>query len=234
MFNSAVFAHRGASNSRFENTLSAFQQAVKEEADGIELDVQLSSDGIPFIVHDESLQRVAGINRFVSSLTSDELRHVRVGKPFWRVFCGHPIPTLQQAVDFCMEHQLLLNVELKESVVVQREALPLVLHLISPHSKKHISSFHYELLEEVKALQPDIETAYLLRKNSTAWEDLYQYEFADGFHFHKRLWKSPFKEALIASGKKLRMYGVTGKEPFLKQHPSEICGWITDFPSRFT
>ena len=52
MFNPIVFAHRGASGICFENTMKAFEKAVEQGADGIELDVQLTEDGVPFVIHD--------------------------------------------------------------------------------------------------------------------------------------------------------------------------------------
>ena len=53
-----IFAHRGASGYAPENTMDAFKLAVKQGAEGIELDVQLSKDGIPVVIHDETIDRV--------------------------------------------------------------------------------------------------------------------------------------------------------------------------------
>ena len=80
MSNPTVFAHRGASGVRFENTLKAFEKAVDQGADGIELDVQLTEDGVPFVIHDPGSFRLAGIRKMISSMTSTELTRIRVGK----------------------------------------------------------------------------------------------------------------------------------------------------------
>lgn len=53
-----IFAHRGASGYAPENTMDAFKLAVKQGAEGIELDIQLSKDGIPVVIHDETIDRV--------------------------------------------------------------------------------------------------------------------------------------------------------------------------------
>lgn len=53
-----IFAHRGASGYAPENTLEAFALAVSQKADGIELDVQLTRDGVPVVIHDETIDRV--------------------------------------------------------------------------------------------------------------------------------------------------------------------------------
>ena len=52
-----VWAHRGASGYAPENTLEAFEMAVKQQADGVELDVQLTKDGELVVLHDETLDR---------------------------------------------------------------------------------------------------------------------------------------------------------------------------------
>ena len=99
--------------------------------------------------------------------------------------------------------------------------------------KVHLSSFDPAILEKAKAIEPKIETALLLKKKTTDWDRLEDYDFADGFHFHKRLCKEPYISALVASGKKLRVYGMTGKEAIAAAPPSYIDGWITDYPGRF-
>ena len=60
MSKTEVFAHRGASGYAPENTLDAFLLAIEQGADGIELDVQLSKDGVPVVIHDETVDRVTG------------------------------------------------------------------------------------------------------------------------------------------------------------------------------
>ncbi|MHC8516925.1 glycerophosphodiester phosphodiesterase [Sporosarcina sp. ITBMC105] len=229
-----VFAHRGASGSRFENTLSAFSAAVQQRADGIELDVQVTADGIPVVVHDEDLVRVAGIRRKVSDMYASELQNIRVGKRFIRSLFGHPIPTLRESISFCAINQLALNIELKASVAENCSILEEIIDMAGLLNNVHISSFDETLIQQIKTLHPQMETALLLRKKTTDWDSLHRYTFADGFHFHKRLYKEPYLSKLEASGKRLRVYGVTGNEPFVQSPSAAVVGWITDFPQRFS
>lgn len=226
-----MFAHRGASAHRFENTMAAFKEAVHLGTDGLEIDVQITCDGIPVVLHDPVLQRVAGRRLSISSVTSTELKQIRIGKRFWRLFMGNRIPTLRETISFCLLHQLALNIELKETVVENPEYLPAIVEMASLLDQVHFSSFDYGILQQVKALQPKMETALLLKKRQLVPDLLAGFE-VDSFHFHKRLWKYPYQEMLSNSGKILRMYGVTGKEPSL-QEDERIAGWITDFPERF-
>ncbi|MEV9639332.1 glycerophosphodiester phosphodiesterase family protein [Mammaliicoccus sciuri] len=230
MSKSQVFAHRGASGSHFENTMSAFQAAAKKGADGIELDVQQTKDGQLVVIHDDNLLRLAGIDQQVDNLTAEELGQIRIGKGGSRFLFGHPIPILFDVISFCQQNGLSLNIELKETVYGQPAVIERILHYIEGVPDVHISSFDYPTLQLVRQQDPSVETALLLKKATVDWECLPAYD-VDAFHFHKRLWKEPYLTPLLESQKTLRMYGVTGKESFLSQSP-QIEGWITDYPAR--
>ncbi|WP_342505121.1 glycerophosphodiester phosphodiesterase family protein [Sporosarcina sp. FSL K6-2383] len=228
-----IFAHRGASAVQFENTMRAFEKALDQGADGIELDVQVTEDGVPIVIHDADLVRLAGVRQMIASLTSAEIANIRVGKKYMRLVNGHRIPTLLGAVAFCERHHLALNVELKETVSQRPEFVEKIVGSVSYLDHIHISSFDYHLLEKVKEVNASMETGYLLRKNSVDWDVLEQYLSADGFHIHKKLLREPYLQSLIRTGKKIRVYGMTGKEAIVASSPSYIAGWITDFPDRF-
>lgn len=71
-----VFAHRGGALLRPENTIAAFDHALACGADGLELDVRLSSDGVPVVVHDATLDRTTNASGSVERLTAAELAQV--------------------------------------------------------------------------------------------------------------------------------------------------------------
>lgn len=233
MSNPMVFAHRGASGVCFENTMHAFKEAARLHADGIELDVQLTADGVPVVVHDVDLYRISGIRKRVSDLHSSELQRIKIGNKFFRLVKGHCIPTLREVVSFCELKRLALNIELKETVSERPEFLRDIIDMAMLSDSVHLSSFDPEILRKAKAMEPSIETALLAKRKTTDWNCLEKYDFVNGFNFHKRLLKEPYISAMIASGKKLRVYGVTGKEAIALQPPPFIDGWITDFPDRF-
>ncbi|MFJ7933781.1 glycerophosphodiester phosphodiesterase [Sporosarcina sp. NPDC096371] len=228
-----VFAHRGASADRFENTMPAFEKALAQGANGIELDVQVTEDGVPIVIHDPDLARLAGIRQPISSMTSQEIANVRVGKKISRLFHGHRIPTLLEAVTFSEQHGLILNIELKETVSEHPETIKQIVDIATLLDNFHFSSFDYNLLEKIKELDATIETAYLLRKKGVDWDHLEQYVHADSFHVSKKFLKEPYLSKLIQSGKKIRVYGMTGQEDMANNPPPYIAGWITDYPDRF-
>lgn len=77
-----VIAHRGASAEAPENTLPAFEAAVQRRADAFELDVRLTADGAPVVIHDDTLDRTTDRSGLVRSHTLAELRSVDAGARF--------------------------------------------------------------------------------------------------------------------------------------------------------
>jgi glycerophosphoryl diester phosphodiesterase len=85
-----VFAHRGGSALAPENTLAAFETGLRVGADGLELDVHLSADGVPVVVHDETLDRTTNATGPVAARTADELARVDAGWHFVGARGDHP------------------------------------------------------------------------------------------------------------------------------------------------
>lgn len=229
MFRIPVYAHRGASAYAFENTLKAFEKAVELGADGIELDIQLTKDGIPIIYHDLNLRRLTGSRKRVNQLPYEKVMKKKIGKPFRRMFRGEKIMSLQEMIEWASEKGIALNIELKESLMAEPLFVKEIVRRCKGLPDVHFSSFHYELLEIIKTQFPRVETAYILTKNSD-WGNLRGYHAADVFHLHKRNYKEEKLDILSKSGKKVRFYGVVGSEPFITNPHPIVRGWITDYP----
>src|SRR5215813_10685404 len=76
-----IIGHRGASAVVPENTMAAFREAIAAGADGIEFDVRLTRDGVPVIIHDDSLRRTSGLSQRIAALTWSRLEQLGVGVP---------------------------------------------------------------------------------------------------------------------------------------------------------
>jgi glycerophosphoryl diester phosphodiesterase len=100
-----IIGHRGASADAPENTLAAFALALDQGADGVELDVRLSADGEPVIIHDASVRRTTNGRGAVSRLTAIQLQALDAGR-------GEPVPTLDRLFA-AFGRAMLYNVELK-------------------------------------------------------------------------------------------------------------------------
>jgi glycerophosphoryl diester phosphodiesterase len=115
-------AHRGAAGDAPENTLLAFELAAKQGADGIELDVHLSADGVPVVIHDARLERTTSGSGLVGKHTLTSLRRLDAGSWFNRRFpakararyAGLKIPTLAEALAWVRQRKCLAFVEIKQ------------------------------------------------------------------------------------------------------------------------
>jgi glycerophosphoryl diester phosphodiesterase len=114
-------AHRGASARAPENTLAAFREAVRLGADAIELDVQLSADGVPMVIHDQTVDRTTNGHGAVATLACRDLRRLDAGAWFSSRFKGERIPTLEETLEFA-GGRCGLNVEIKEPPAAGRKA----------------------------------------------------------------------------------------------------------------
>jgi glycerophosphoryl diester phosphodiesterase len=91
-----IFAHRGSSAHAPENTLAAFDLAIQQGADAIELDAKLSADGYVVVIHDQTVDRTTDGTGKVRELTLAELRQLDAGAYFDIAFHGERIPTLEE------------------------------------------------------------------------------------------------------------------------------------------
>ncbi len=117
-----VIGHRGASGSAPENTLVSFDLALRQGADGVEFDVQLSSDGVPIVIHDARLDRTTSGSGRVSEHRASVLRRLDAGSWFNRRFparareryAGARIPLLAEALAWVGERRCRAFVEIKD------------------------------------------------------------------------------------------------------------------------
>ena len=152
-----LWAHRGASCCTPENTMAAFAAAVESGADGLELDIHLSRDGVPVVIHDETLERTTDGCGLVARMTWHQLRQLDAGGWFDAAFAGESIPALEEVLE-TFGGQLRLNLELKEL-----HAGMAVLDLLSryPAAEIVVSSFNYELLRRLRSANSHLPLAVL-------------------------------------------------------------------------
>ena len=158
-----IWAHRGASGHAPENTLPAFELAHVLGADGIELDVQLTRDGVPVVIHDEKIDRVSDGRGCVKDYTLRELKAFNMNKNF-PAYGIVSIPTLEEVYDLVRNTDLTVNVELKNSVVFYEELEEKVLRLAEEKGLADriiYSSFNHYSMRRIKDLLPTARTAFL-------------------------------------------------------------------------
>lgn len=141
----AVLAHRGGSLESYENTIESFHYSKNIGCKFIETDVQLSSDGIPYIFHDDTFLRLLGKNIIFNSLDSSEIDKLRL-------FENHPIPKLDTVLKTFPD--LYFQIDVKTDEV----ALP-TLEVIKKNNAMNrvcIASFSSKRLQNVYKKYPEI------------------------------------------------------------------------------
>jgi len=168
-----IIGHRGASAHAPENTLVAFERALGDGADGLELDVRLSRDGVPFVIHDATLVRTALREGHVESLGSEELSALDAGTWFnlrrpafaREEFARESVPTLAEVFKRFGRRARVLYVEMKCDEPGRGAGLAhSVVELTRAHGLAHsvvLKSFAHELVREGKRLAPEIRAAAL-------------------------------------------------------------------------
>jgi len=157
-----VIAHRGFSGAAPENTIAAVRAAVEINADMVEIDVTLTSDGHIVVIHDETLDRTTNGSGEVFRYTFAELQGLDAGSWFDANFAGERIPTLDQVLTE-VDGRILLNVEIK-SEAVDRGIVAKVASTIRRQGMVDqvvVSSFSPKALQEMKSFAPEIRTAVL-------------------------------------------------------------------------
>jgi glycerophosphoryl diester phosphodiesterase len=158
-----VFAHRGGSGLAPENTLEAFDRAVELGADGLELDVRLSRDGVVVVHHDGTLDRTTNLRGELSGFTADELARADAGYAFrqggnWP-FRGRGIgiPTLTAVLDRYRDVRVI--VEMKENRRALAQAVVEAVRRADALDRVCLGSFGRRVLRTARAIEPRAATS---------------------------------------------------------------------------
>jgi glycerophosphoryl diester phosphodiesterase len=184
-----IFAHRGASAHAPENTLAAFNLAIEQGADGIELDVKLSRDGHVVVIHDPTVDRTTGANGRVKDMTLDELRTMGAGSFFADTFKDEKIPTLEEVFE-SVGKKTIINVELTNYTTRHDQLVESVCMLVKRFGlQKRIlfSSFLGSNLSKSRSYLPNVPTGLLaLDGIPGAWHRSFGFAFGkyDALHPH--------------------------------------------------
>jgi len=158
-----VIAHRGASRDCPGNSLAAFDEALRQGADGIELDVQLSRDGIPVVYHDRTLTRAGGGRRGVARLDFAELGRLDPGSRVDRKFRGQHICSLERILRrYGRRTRLLVEIKTREGrsgaerhVLLARTVAELV-EKMQLRRKVYLLSFDTDVLRAIAESAPHV------------------------------------------------------------------------------
>lgn len=185
MMKMSIFAHRGCSARAPENTMAAFMLAVRAGCAGIETDAHLTADGRIALIHDENTRRTTDKSGRVAAMTMDELHMLDAGSWFDDAFAGERIPELRQLLELVKPTGMLINLELKNSIVRYpglEQAVLAELQRFGMLERVIFSSFNHASMALMKELEPKAETALLYGNILHRTRDYARMCGADGLH----------------------------------------------------
>ncbi|HEY3414032.1 MAG TPA: glycerophosphodiester phosphodiesterase [Armatimonadota bacterium] len=162
MYKPYICAHRGASSAAPENTLAAFKLAVELGAEAVELDTSLTSDGVPVVCHDGTVDRTTNGKGAIESMTYARIRKLDAGSWKDARFKGEHMPALEDV--FRMKNRPYINIEIKAVVKDVNKLADTVVAMIERYGLEKsviVSSFNGPALERVHLKNPAIATGFL-------------------------------------------------------------------------
>jgi len=230
-----VIGHRGAARYAPENTLAGFREAKARGAQWVEFDVRLSSDGVVFVMHDDSLLRTTGFDRLSATLPWREIKVLNAGGWFGKQFANERAPSFEATIALLAELGLGANVEIKPSPGSEVETARAVVSDIEkfwPASLPTplLSSFKDSSLAEARRCNPDLPRAVLIDKIGAHWLDRAQAVEAVAVNTNGTKLQQDQAAAIKQAGLGLGVYTID--DPALAR---QLVGWgadtvITDAP----
>ncbi|MNW40501.1 Glycerophosphoryl diester phosphodiesterase [compost metagenome] len=158
-------AHRGYSGKAPENTMSAINLAMQEPyVKWVEVDIQLSKDGIPFLIHDYTLNRTTNGRGPVKDKTWDELSQLDAGRWYSKSFIGERLLRLDDFLDK-IKGRLRANIEIKTQGNLYPNIEEKVISAVKQHRMEHevvLTSFEPRVLAKVKEISCKIRTGLII------------------------------------------------------------------------
>src|SRR5215469_5732167 len=146
-----VISHRGEHLHHHENTLPAFQEAIRVGADYFELDVRTTSDGKLVLMHDATVDRTTNGHGDVAKMTFDEIRALDAGAKMGPEFAGTRVPTFDEALDLA-RGKIGIYVDVKNA-----SAKDLVEHINSHGMTDHVVIYSGRISKEIQDLDPRLK-----------------------------------------------------------------------------
>jgi len=240
-----IAAHRGDRSQKPENTLSALTSSIGK-CDFIEIDVQLTKDLVPVIIHDDTLGRTSDVSKIekfedrrpwrVSDFTEEELQSLDFGSWFDHKY--EPSLTLEKALSFAKEQHLFLNVEIKDlsDTFTDEIVVQIVIDMIKKTQTEDLvllSSFYHHYLPMCKKLSLNIPTAALqmYKHPSNLIDYLHSFQ-VDAYHSEDKITNQKTVSSLREGGFFVNVFTVNKTKRQKRLFDWGVNGIFTDFLER--
>lgn len=214
-------SHRGQHSESIENSIGAIKGALELNADGIEIDIRHTKDGIAILMHDETLQRVVDhsqkdclVSAKVSDLTFAQIQMCRLND-------GQIIPTLEEALKLFANNETMVFIELKDKF--SENTISAISQSDIAHNRIRFISFKTKFLRSARKIFPEIKLLRLSRVVPF-------FAFTRGMNVDYPLRQYTFFARLF--GNETGVWAFDDKDPIHRMHQSKIDYITTDFIER--
>ncbi len=239
-------AHRGASGSAPENTLTSFNKAIGFGAEVVELDVHLSSDGELIIIHDHTLDRTTDLKGEIKNHTLKEIKKADAGSWFKPEFKNERVPTLDEVL-FTVNGRAKVMIELKEGNDVYPGIEKKTLECIKRNGAEswcELQSFKDTAVNNLLKLTKTVPVYKLVVGNVPAlplYHDgevhsgsAYQFKEVAGINPNYRFARKRILKKLQQRGQKMYVWTVNDEKLMKKLLRWGVDGIITNYPEKLT
>jgi len=226
-----IIAHRCGGALAPENTLAGLRLAARLGCCGVEFDSMLAADGVPMLMHDETLERTTtGCGR-VAAMDSARLARLDAGMRHHPAFAVEPVPTLDEALRLCAALGLWANVEIKPAA--GQEAMTgkaIARQAAAATSKLLLSSFSFLALRAAADEAVQLPRALLVEAIPADWRERMMETGARALHASARALSGEALQAVRAAGFPIACYTVNRREDAVRLFAMGVCAVFTDRP----
>ena len=230
-----VIGHRGASAYAPENTIASFDKALSLGCHFIEFDVMCSSDGEPFIIHDDSLKRTTNGKGDVGLVDAAYLQSLDAGSWFSRQYKGEHIPHFKDALKWLSFSGVQANIEIKPYKGAVEQTTVAVLshiHRYWPQGKDLplVSSFEWDALVLCRSIAPEMPLGLLLHEWDNDWLQKAKQLECYSIHFNRKILTAERVKAVKDQGYQVCAYTVNRKRLANKLYDWGVDAIFSDYP----
>jgi glycerophosphoryl diester phosphodiesterase len=231
-------AHRGAGKLAPENTLAAFRLGARHGYTMFECDVKLSADGVPFLLHDATLERTTSGQGTAGDLPWSALSLLDAGSWHSRAYAGEPIPSFDAVAAFCRANGHALDIEIKptpgrERATGEAVARAAEVRWAGRSPPPLLTSFSTEALEGARDAVPHLPRGLLIDTLTDGWFDVARRLGAVAVVANYRLFDAPMVQRLHDAGLWALAYTVNDESAASALLALGLDGLCTDAIDRF-
>ena len=230
-----IIAHRGASFLAPENTMPAFELAHQMKAEGIETDIQLTSDNIPVIIHDENIKRTTNSSGLVKDLTYNQLKGLDAGSWFSAKYAGASVLRLSDFLAWASDKPLQLNLELKNNKIDYKNLERIVFDMVEEYKvadRTVFSTFNHSSVERLKKYNDKVGVALLTSKKRKNLASYAKELGANAIHIKYKLLDKTLVQDCKEENLALRVYTVNKIGQIMHCFKMGADGIFTDVPDK--